>query len=281
VKRYWSLVVLTGLTAACGSSTTTPAASAFNITISNFSFSPLNLTVPPGATVNVTNNDGLAHSVTSEAVPLTYTPGSVNGVSFDTGPFTGQTSFTIPSSAPNGTVIPYYCSVHKGAMNTRTALITVSTSVQPDGGVAPDGGTTAPDINISNLSFSPLILAAVPGATVTVTNSDSATTQHSVTSESTPGNFTPGSVNGISFDTGPFTGQKTFSLPTTAPVGTVIPYYCSVHKSTMKTQTGFIFVTGVITGAGLPDGGVAPDGGTMPDGGTTPDAGPSPTPSPY
>jgi hypothetical protein len=58
------------------------------------------------------------HSVTSEAAPGEFVPGSVGGVAFDTGAFTGDGAFTIPANAPPGTVIPYYCTVHKGAMTT-------------------------------------------------------------------------------------------------------------------------------------------------------------------
>jgi plastocyanin len=133
--------------AACGSSTPSTSPSGFTITISSFSFSPLNLNAPPGATVTVVNDDNTPHSVTSETAPETFTPGAVRGVSFDTGPFTGQASFTLPSSAPNGTVIPYYCSVHKSAMTTRTGTITIQVTAAPDGG-APDGGVPdagAPD----------------------------------------------------------------------------------------------------------------------------------------
>ena len=60
------------------------------------SFSPLDLAVPPGATVTVVTPD-MEHSVTSEAAPEQYTPGAVAGISFDTGVFIGQKSFTIPA----------------------------------------------------------------------------------------------------------------------------------------------------------------------------------------
>ncbi len=116
----------------CGGSSNSPSGSnpsGYQITISNLSYSPLNLNVPPGATVNVVNNDSMAHSVTSEAAQNDFTPGTpVQGVSFDTGAFTGQKSFTIPSSAPDGSVIPYYCSVHKGTMRTPNGTITVDSS---------------------------------------------------------------------------------------------------------------------------------------------------------
>ncbi len=127
-----TLVACGVLLAACGSSNGGNTNPAFLIRISSLSFSPVSLSVPPGADVVVVNDDGpMSHSVTSEAAAGDFTPGSVGGVSFDTGEFTGQTHFVIPSSAPDGIVVPYYCTVHKGVMNT------------PDGSITIDAGATA------------------------------------------------------------------------------------------------------------------------------------------
>jgi len=135
------------LLAACGGSyrtaTSAPSsggvtASGYFITISNLTYSPLNLAVPPGATVTVMNDDGMLHSVTSESAPGAFTPGSVAGVSFDTGEFaSGTSSFTVPASAANGTIIPYYCTFHKAGMMTPNGTITVSTSAAPSPAPAP------------------------------------------------------------------------------------------------------------------------------------------------
>lgn len=103
----------------------------FYITISSRAFYPANLAVPPGATVTVINDDSVSHSVTSEAVPNSFTPGSVSGISFDTGVFTGDQSFTVVASAANGTVVPYYCRVHMGMMTPPNGTITISASAQP------------------------------------------------------------------------------------------------------------------------------------------------------
>src|SRR5512142_75600 len=85
--------ILAGATLACGSSSSSsaasPPASGYVITIQNLTFIPLDLHVPAGQTVTVVNRDSMAHSVTSEASPGAFTHGSVGGVSFDTGPFTG------------------------------------------------------------------------------------------------------------------------------------------------------------------------------------------------
>ncbi|OGL47078.1 MAG: hypothetical protein A2149_02315 [Candidatus Schekmanbacteria bacterium RBG_16_38_11] len=96
------------------------------ITISNFSFKPANLGVTPGTVITITNEDTVNHSVTSESKKDDFKKGSVNGISFDTGTFilTPQ-SITIPNDAPVGTVIPYFCTVHRGNMVTPTGYITI------------------------------------------------------------------------------------------------------------------------------------------------------------
>lgn len=106
--------------------------SSYVITISNLTYSPLDLHVPPGATVTVVNKDGMDHSVTSEATSGSYTPGAPSGVApFDTGAFSsGQKTFTIPANTPAGTVIPYYCSVHRQTMATPNGTITVDPAAQ-------------------------------------------------------------------------------------------------------------------------------------------------------
>ncbi len=145
------LAVLGVAAAACGSSSTAPAPApvpqgpGFFITISGMAFSPLNLHVPPGATVTVLNQDGILHSVTSESSPNAFTPGSVGGVSFDTGQFTGTKTFTIPGTAASGTVIPYFCTFHRNTMATPNGSITIDPSAvattAPGGGGGGGGGT--------------------------------------------------------------------------------------------------------------------------------------------
>lgn len=129
-----------GSSSGSGGGGVTGGAPGFYITIHGMAFSPAQLSVPPGATVTVVNQDAMPHSVTSEAAAGQFTPGAVGGVQFDTGAFTGQMTFPVPANAPNGTVIPYYCTVHKGAMATPTATIKIDNTAQP--GPAP-GSTTA------------------------------------------------------------------------------------------------------------------------------------------
>ena len=124
---------------------TTPGT--FTLTIRGLAFSPDNLTVAPGATVQVMNNDGATmHSVTSESTAGSFTPGSVAGISFDTGLFlgVGTRSFTIPANAATGTVIHYYCRNHMSMMvNAATARITIGPpGTAPTAPTAPTTPTT-------------------------------------------------------------------------------------------------------------------------------------------
>jgi len=103
--------------AACssgGSSTATTSAPATTggsggstITISNFMFAPMDLTVAPGATVTVVNKDSVAHTVTGQAG------------GFDTGDVQpGQSkTFTAPNKAGS---YPYRCNIHQYMTGTLT-----------------------------------------------------------------------------------------------------------------------------------------------------------------
>ena len=92
--RYGS----TGGTSGGGSSTSAPTPQAATITIAGFKFTGP-LTVPAGATVTVSNTDGVDHTVTADT-----------GGSFDVSVPAGQTvTFTAPSTA--GT-FKYHCSIH-------------------------------------------------------------------------------------------------------------------------------------------------------------------------
>lgn len=113
--RILALTVVALVAARCGS-TQTPAGP--TITISGYAYSPSNLSVKAGTTVTVINQDSVAHTLTSQSTASSFQPGTVNGVQFDTGSFTGTTTLTIPPNAPAGTVIPYYCTVHGSMMGT-------------------------------------------------------------------------------------------------------------------------------------------------------------------
>jgi plastocyanin len=101
------------LLAACGTSpaksgtsaVTAPQSTGDHITISNFMFSPMTLSVKPGQTVTVTNKDSATHTLTA------------TGNQFNTGDVTeNQTkSFTAPTKP--GTY-HYICDIHQYMMGT-------------------------------------------------------------------------------------------------------------------------------------------------------------------
>ncbi len=100
--------------------------SGHEITILDFVYTPQRLEVAPGTTVVVLNFDDFAHTVTSAATEGTYVFGGVNGVEFDTGSFTDSGAFTIPATAPVGTVVPYFCNLHLGTMQERGEVAVVA-----------------------------------------------------------------------------------------------------------------------------------------------------------
>lgn len=70
------------------------------IQIKNYAYSPDPITVKPGATVTVVNNDSVQHSVTSD-----------DGKSFDTGLFSQGSPATFTAPNAPGTY-PYHCTIH-------------------------------------------------------------------------------------------------------------------------------------------------------------------------
>lgn len=103
--------------AACSSGGTTsssthpgsvsPGGAGHAITIKNFAFSPSSITVAPGTSVIVTNDDSVAHTLT----------GKSGG--FDTGDIqAGQSkTFTAPNRAGS---YPYICTIHQYMTGTLT-----------------------------------------------------------------------------------------------------------------------------------------------------------------
>jgi plastocyanin len=104
------------LLAACGSSTPTMSGSATtsgssgggsSITISNFMFSPMSLSVSPGATVKVTNKDSATHTLTA------------TGGQFNTGNITQNQTKTFKAPSKPGSY-HYICDIHQYMMGTIT-----------------------------------------------------------------------------------------------------------------------------------------------------------------
>ena len=119
----------------------------FLVSITGLATSPENLVVPPGATVAV-QTDGTERSVTSQASAGAYTPGSVAGVSFDTGVFAGATS--PPASAPVGTA-PCYRRVHFAMMADAAASSSPSGCRQPGGAVPSTPAPATPPSNMPSM----------------------------------------------------------------------------------------------------------------------------------
>lgn len=139
------------------------------------------------------------------------------------------------------------------------ALAAAAALASACGSSSPSPGTLPPGyyITISNMSFAPLNLAAPAGATVTVLNRDAMA--HSVTQQAAAGAYTVGAPAGTTpFDTGLFSGTKTFTLPAGLADGTSLHYYCSNHTSTMLTPNGTI----TITSAAPPAPGTDPGAGS-------------------
>jgi plastocyanin len=90
------------------------------------------------------------------------------------------------------------------------------------------------DLIIRNYSFIPQDLVVAPGTTIRVVNEDPV--PHSVTSQTAPAQYVPGSAFGVQFDTGPFTGETTIYIPANALSGAIIPYYCSGHRGQMAND---------------------------------------------
>jgi plastocyanin len=83
-----------------------PSNSGTSVSIVNMSFSPASLTVAVGSTVKWTNNDAMAHTVTSD-----------NG-SFDSGNIAAGASYSRMFSTVG--TFTYHCTIHPGMTGTIT-----------------------------------------------------------------------------------------------------------------------------------------------------------------
>lgn len=95
-------------TSASASSSASATGGANRIEIKNFAFHPASLTVKPGTSVTVTNDDQTAHTVTA-----------TGSKDFDTGDIApGKTvTFTAPTAAGSH---PYTCTIHPFMKGTLT-----------------------------------------------------------------------------------------------------------------------------------------------------------------
>lgn len=92
--------------AAPGSSGFQGSATGTAITIKNFMFSPMTLTVKPGATISVTNKDSVTHTLTAQG-----------SGSFNTGDITPDETKTVTAPMKPGTY-HYICEIHQYMMGT-------------------------------------------------------------------------------------------------------------------------------------------------------------------
>ena len=83
------------------------SASGDKVSISNFMFSPMHLTVSPGATVSVTNKDSATHTLTA------------TGGQFNTGNIMQNQTKTFTAPMKPGTY-NYICNIHQYMMGTIT-----------------------------------------------------------------------------------------------------------------------------------------------------------------
>jgi plastocyanin len=97
----------------CGAGTSTPStttpAAANTIVIKNFAFAPMTLTVAPGATVTVKNEDTATHTVSATGDVKAFDTGNIAGGATKT--------FTAPSKAGS---YSYICDIHNYMQGTLT-----------------------------------------------------------------------------------------------------------------------------------------------------------------
>jgi plastocyanin len=76
-----------------------------SVSLHNLAFSPRSIQVSPGATVDFTNNDGIAHNIT-------FSSATINGAAdFQT----GSRSVVMPTAAGS---YAYHCTIHPGMAGT-------------------------------------------------------------------------------------------------------------------------------------------------------------------
>ena len=111
-RRMGLILVVLALAATAG-------ATVHNVTVSNFQFSPANLTVAQGDTVTWTNSGGF-HNVHHNATP------SLFGCAEGNAPWTYSFAFNVPAGS-----YPYICQVHPSQMNGTVTVQAPSSAPDP------------------------------------------------------------------------------------------------------------------------------------------------------
>ncbi|HWH62482.1 MAG TPA: plastocyanin/azurin family copper-binding protein [Ginsengibacter sp.] len=108
---YLSFIVMTAiLIGSCSKSSNAPmggtgGSTSNSVSIANMAFAPLSTTVKVGTTVTWKNNDGVAHTVTSN-----------DGSTFDSGTLAGGASFSYTTTVAG--TFAYHCNIHPGMTGT-------------------------------------------------------------------------------------------------------------------------------------------------------------------
>lgn len=168
-------------------------------------YNPDVVTVTKGDIVEWTNNDNVAHTVTSSADA---------GATFDSGLLSAGSKYQLNSENLAVSEYPYYCQVHP--FMTATLVVKESTVPVTAKVSIPQGAMTQSE---GQLYYDPQEITVSVGTTVIWSNDDTAA--HTVTS----GN--PSSGPSGTFDSGIFAAGKTFEHKFNSPDTT--EYYCQVH----------------------------------------------------
>jgi plastocyanin len=134
------------------------AANPNSVEIVNLAFNPASLTVQVGDTVTWTNNDGLGHTVTSDAgAPA----------SFDSGTIAPSGTFTFTFSVAG--TYAYHCKIHASMHGSVVAGEAPAASATPAASSVPDGAVRNDDGPPPGRAFlSLLVLAGLAGLSVAV-----------------------------------------------------------------------------------------------------------------
>ncbi len=100
------IVLLHSACSKSGSNTTPPPpAAGDNVNIANFAFVPATLTVKQGEIIKWKNEDGVAHTVTSD-----------DGTTFSSGNVNAGSTFSFTAATPG--TYAYHCNIHPGMKGT-------------------------------------------------------------------------------------------------------------------------------------------------------------------
>jgi len=224
-SAYVGMIVVGGSGAADG-----PLPGAGAISIIDKSFRPGSFSIATGGSIEWSNDDGEAHTVTS------------TDSAFDSGIMNGGATFSQAFATPGS--YPYFCLIHPEMRGTITVsnpvdegsavepLAAEDTAVEPPAeageAAAPSPGDaldsltpTATTVSVIDRSFQPGAVEVVAGDTVTWSNDDS-------------GGHTVTAVEG-GFDSGIMTVGEAFS--TTFETAGTFDYFCAIHPEMTGTVT--------------------------------------------